>query len=52
MEALYTKYASVVAADAPHMIPFPVDPTLELIPNYDYNVDPDDRLSDAATDGQ
>lgn len=52
MTDLYTTYATVVAADAPHMIPFPSDPTLELIPNYDYNTDPDGRLNDAATDGQ
>ncbi len=44
MEALYTTFAAVVAADAPHMIPFPTDPTLSWRENYDYNADPDGLL--------
>ena len=48
LDNLYTKFSGV----APHMIPFPDDPTLELISDYDYNTDPNGLLSNAATDGQ
>ena len=48
MEALYTDFAGV----EPFMIPFPTNPMAELIEDYDYNVDPDNRLDDAATDGE
>jgi len=48
MGDLYTKFAGIDA----HMIPFPNDPTAELVEDYDYNVDPDGLLDDEATDGQ
>lgn len=47
MESLYTDFAGVEA----FMIPFPSDPLAELIEDYDYNVDEDNLLDDAATDG-
>lgn len=47
MESLYTDFAGIEA----FMIPFPPNPMAELIEDYDYNVDPDNRLDDAATDG-
>jgi hypothetical protein len=33
------------------MIPFPENPLGELVEDYDYNVDPDNRLDDTKTDG-
>ena len=48
MESLYTDFAGVEA----FMIPFPTNPMAELIEDYDYNVDPDGLLNDAATDGE
>lgn len=48
MENLYTDFDGV----EPFMIPFPTNPMAELIEDYDYNVDPDKRLDDAATDGE
>lgn len=42
MEAVYTKYDGVDA----FMIPFPEDPTLGLLENYDYNVDEEGLLSE------
>jgi hypothetical protein len=47
MENLYTDFAGV----EPFMIPFPTNPLAELIEDYDYNVDEDKLLEDAATDG-
>ena len=37
---MYTTYAGVI----PEMIPFPLDPLINLIEEYDYNDDPDDLL--------
>lgn len=48
MGEIYTKFDGI----EPHMIPFPWDPTSELIEDYDYNVDPEGLLLDEATDGQ
>lgn len=48
MENLYTKFAGI----EPHMIPFPTDPTFELVEDYDYNEDPDGLLNNEATDGK
>ena len=42
MEGVYTKYDGVDA----FMIPFPEDPTLGLLENYDYNVDEEGLLSE------
>jgi hypothetical protein len=47
MENLYTDFAGV----EPFMIPFPENPLGELVEDYDYNVDPDNRLDDTKTDG-
>lgn len=42
MEDVYEKFAGV----EPHMIPFPIDPSVELDTDYDYNEDPENRLAD------
>ena len=42
MEGVYTKYDGIDA----FMIPFPEDPTLGLLENYDYNVDEEGLLSE------
>lgn len=41
MEDLYDKFAGI----EPHMIPFPNDPTADLIEGYNYNEDPDGLLA-------
>lgn len=42
MEDLYVKFDGI----EPHMIPFPLDPSAGLDPEYDYNLDEENRLAD------